>query len=62
MLYLVGHMESTARDVWMQRGAGASLWQNGLIELLSLLVPDMNSFTIVDEIMAGQPGAVVAYA
>jgi ABC-type transport system involved in multi-copper enzyme maturation permease subunit len=53
LLYLVGHMESTAREVWLQRGAEASFWQNSLLEILSLLVPDMNSFTIVDEILAG---------
>ena len=53
MLYLVGHMESTAREVWLQGGAQVSFWQSSLLEILSLLVPDMNSFTIVDEILAG---------
>jgi hypothetical protein len=53
MLYLIGHMESTARDVWLSHGAQASFWQSSLLELLSLLVPDMNSFTIVDEILDG---------
>ena len=53
MLYLIGHMESVARDVWLQRGAETTFWQSGLLELLSLLVPDLNSFTIVDEILAG---------
>jgi hypothetical protein len=53
MIYLIGHMESVARDVWFQRGAEVSIWQSGLLGLLSLLVPDMNSFTIVDEILAG---------
>jgi ABC-type multidrug transport system fused ATPase/permease subunit len=53
MIYLIGHMESIARDVWLQRGAEMSIWQSGLLGLLSLLVPDMNSFTIVDDILAG---------
>jgi hypothetical protein len=52
-LYLVGHLESTARDVWLQGGAQTDIWKNGFIELISLLVPDMNSFTIVDEILDG---------
>ncbi len=53
MLYLVGHLESVARDVWLQRGAEAGAWQSGFVGLISLLVPDLNSFTIVDEILAG---------
>jgi hypothetical protein len=46
-------MESTARDFWLARGAEVSIWQSGLVGLISLLIPDMNSFTIVDEILAG---------
>ena len=53
MIYLIGHMESTAREVWLARGADTSIWQSGLVGLISLLIPDMNSFTIVDEILAG---------
>jgi len=53
MIYLIGHLESVARDVWFQRGAEVSIWQSGLLGFLSLLIPDMNSFTIVDEILAG---------
>jgi hypothetical protein len=53
MIYLIGHMESTAREIWLGRGADATLWQSGLVGLISLLIPDMNSFTIVDEILAG---------
>jgi ABC-type Na+ efflux pump permease subunit len=53
MIYLIGHMESTAREFWLARGAEASIWQSGLVGFISLLVPDMNSFTIVDEILAG---------
>jgi ABC-type Na+ efflux pump permease subunit len=53
LLYLIGHLEGVARDVWLAQGASASIWQNGLLSLLALLVPDFNSFTIVDEILAG---------
>ena len=53
MIYLIGHLESTAREFWLARGADASIWQSGLVGLISLLIPDMNSFTIVDEILAG---------
>jgi ABC-type transport system involved in multi-copper enzyme maturation permease subunit len=53
MIYLIGHMESTAREFWLASGAETSIWQSSLVGLISLLIPDMNSFTIVDEILAG---------
>ena len=52
-IYLIGHMESTAREFWLSHGAQTTFWQSAFVELLSLLVPDMNSFTIVDEILDG---------
>ena len=53
MIYLIGHMEGTAREFWLARGAEVSILQSGLVGFISLLIPDMNSFTIVDEILAG---------
>ena len=53
MIYLIGHMESVARAIWLGRGADTSVWQSGLVGLISMVIPDMNSFTIVDEILAG---------
>jgi len=53
MVYLIGHMESTAREFWLASGAHANIWQSSLVGLISMLIPDMNSFTIVDEILAG---------
>jgi len=53
MIYLIGHMESTAREFWFARGADTTIWQSSLVGLISLLIPDMNSFTIVDEILSG---------
>ncbi|HEV3272943.1 MAG TPA: ABC transporter permease [Candidatus Methylacidiphilales bacterium] len=53
LIYLIGHMEGTARDFWLASGANSSIWQSGLVGFISLLIPDMNSFTIVDEILAG---------
>ena len=52
LIYLIGHLESTAREFWLARGAEMSIWQSGLVGFISLLIPDMNSFTIVDEILA----------
>jgi len=53
LIYLIGHGESLARIYWLAHGAETTIWQSGLIGLIALLIPDMNSFTIVDEILAG---------
>jgi ABC-type Na+ efflux pump permease subunit len=53
LIYLIGHLESTARVFWLAHGAQTSFLQGGLVGLISMLVPDLNSFTIVDEILAG---------
>jgi ABC-type transport system involved in multi-copper enzyme maturation permease subunit len=53
MIYLIGHLEGTARDVWLGHGAETSLWLSSLVGVIAVLIPDMNSFTIVDEILAG---------
>jgi hypothetical protein len=53
MIYLIAHVEGLARGFWLSHGAEATIWQSGLLGLISLLIPDMNSFTIVDEMLAG---------
>jgi hypothetical protein len=52
-IYLIGHLEGTARDYWLSQGGGSSPLENGLVAFITILIPDLNSFTIVDEIMAG---------
>jgi len=52
MIYLIGHMESVARAIWLGHGADISIWQSGLVGLISMIIPDMNSFTIIDEILS----------
>ncbi len=53
LIYLIGHCEGIAREFWLWKGAGLSFWQSGLIGLVAMLIPDFNSFTIVDEILTG---------
>jgi hypothetical protein len=48
-------MESTAREVWLAAGGSTSVVQSALVGLISMLVPDMNAYTIVDEILANNP-------
>jgi ABC-type Na+ efflux pump permease subunit len=53
MVYLIGHGESLARVFWLSHGAETTILQSALVGLISILIPDMNAFTIVDEILAG---------
>jgi len=55
MIYLIGHMESTAREVWLAAAASGhpSLVANTLAASIAVLIPDLNAYTIVDEILAG---------
>jgi len=53
MIYLIAHAEGLARTFWLSQGAESTIWQSALVGLISMLIPDMNSFTIVDEILAG---------
>ena len=53
MIYLIAHGEGLARTYWLSHGAESTIWQSAFVGLISLLIPDMNSFTIVDEILAG---------
>jgi ABC-type transport system involved in multi-copper enzyme maturation permease subunit len=53
MIYLIAHMEGMARSFWLAHGAETTIWQSGLLGLIALLIPDMNAFTIVDEMLAG---------
>jgi hypothetical protein len=53
MLYLIAHMETSARAYWLAHGAETSIWQSALLGFITLLIPDMNAFTVVDEILAG---------
>jgi ABC-type Na+ efflux pump permease subunit len=54
MIYLIGHMESTAREVWLASASGHPPLLGGILAaVISTLIPDLNAYTIVDEILAG---------
>jgi ABC-type Na+ efflux pump permease subunit len=54
MVYLIGYMESTAREVWLAASSGHASFLGGtLAGLIATLIPDMNAFSIVDEINTG---------
>jgi ABC-type Na+ efflux pump permease subunit len=53
MIYLIGHMEGAARAAWLGHGAETNLALTSLLGLISVIIPDLNSFSIVDEILSG---------
>jgi ABC-type Na+ efflux pump permease subunit len=54
-IYLIGHLESTAREVWLASTGGGepSLFVKVLAAFIAMLVPDLNAYSIIDEILAG---------
>jgi hypothetical protein len=53
-IYLIGHLESTAREVWLASAGGHPPFLTTMLAaFVSMLIPDMNAYTIVDEILAG---------
>ncbi|MFZ5806107.1 MAG: ABC transporter permease [Verrucomicrobiota bacterium] len=68
VIYLIGHLQTVAREVWMSREGGILLWKKIFLAALALFVPDLNAFNIIDEIIAGhhvlwrQTGEVLLYS
>lgn len=52
VVYFIGHLQATARQVWLEQGTG-NLFEKGVLAIVSLLVPDFQSYSIIDEILAG---------
>jgi hypothetical protein len=51
-IYFIGHLQATARDYWLhQQGAG---WLTLLfLAIVALVFPDLQSFNLVDNVVAG---------
>lgn len=54
MIYLIGHLQSVARDEWLSRDDGG-FFTSIFLGILVLIIPDMNTYNLVDEILAGNP-------
>lgn len=55
-IYFIGHLQATARDFWLgDAGAGDAWWMNIFIALVALLFPDLQAFTLADDVVAGTP-------
>jgi len=53
MAYLIGHLQSVAREQWLESGEAARWMVKSFLVLISLLIPDFNLYNLIDEIVAG---------
>jgi ABC-2 type transport system permease protein len=51
-IYFIGHLQSTARDYWLQ-GVEIKWWTRIVVGLIALLFPDLQAFNLVDAVIAG---------
>lgn len=53
MAYLIGHLQSVAREQWLESGEATRWMVKSFLVLISLLIPDFNLYNLIDEIVAG---------
>lgn len=51
-IFLIGHVQGTARDYWLAGGEGSPV-AKVLLGLIALLFPDLQLFNLVDDVVAG---------
>ena len=51
-IYFIGHLQSTARDYWLQ-GTVITWWTRVAVGLIALLFPDLQAFNLADDVIAG---------
>ncbi|HEY5770481.1 MAG TPA: ABC transporter permease subunit [Terrimicrobium sp.] len=51
-VYFIGHLQATAREYWLQ-GIEIKWWTRLLVALVALLFPDLQSFNLADDVIAG---------
>jgi ABC-2 type transport system permease protein len=51
-VYFIGHLESTAREYWLTQQSAGWLVKS-FLAVVALLFPDLQSFNLVDDIVAG---------
>ena len=53
LVYLIGHLQSVAREQWLETGEAARWTVKIFLAAVALLVPDFNLYNLIDEIVAG---------
>src|SRR5438445_521969 len=51
-IYLIGHLQATAREYWLQ-GHSSGWITHGFLAVVALIFPDLLAFNLVDDIFAG---------
>jgi len=51
-VYFIGHLQATAREYWLQQ-PHAGWIARGSLALVALILPDLQAFNLVDDIVAG---------
>jgi ABC-type transport system involved in cytochrome c biogenesis permease component len=51
-IYFIGHLQATAREYWLQ-GVDIAWWTRGLVAIVALVFPDLQAFSLADDIVAG---------
>lgn len=53
LIYIAGHLESTAREVWLDPTQPAGPAAKVFLAIVSILIPDLGVFNLIDEIVLG---------
>ena len=53
MVYLIGHLQSVAREQWLESGEAVAWGAKVFLAAVAVLVPDFNLYSLIDEIVAG---------
>jgi len=53
-IYFIGHLQATAREYWLE-GMDIQWWTRPALALVALLFPDLQAFSLTDDIVAGNP-------
>ena len=51
-IYFIGHLQATAREYWLQENV-AGLLTRIFLALVALILPDLQAFNVIDDIVAG---------
>lgn len=51
-IYFIGHLQATAREYWLS-GIDPHWWTRPALAVVALLFPDLQAFSLTDEVVAG---------
>ncbi len=60
-IYFIGHLQATARSYWLSTG-DIQWWTKPALALVALLFPDLQAFSLTDDIVAGNPVHLALFA